>query len=86
MLWIDIKYANMLSIQLERYTVKTQNPFLAELALSFRKRTQVSRSQKFKSKFFVIISLVMTYLTGPVGLVFYWLFRVLYSKKINYYE
>ena len=29
MLWIDIKYANMLSIQLERYTVKTQNPFLA---------------------------------------------------------
>ncbi len=28
----------------------TQNPFLAELALSFRKRTQVSRSQKFKSK------------------------------------
>ena len=29
MMWIDIKYANMLSIQLEKYTVKTQNPFLA---------------------------------------------------------
>ena len=38
------------------------------------------------SKFFVIISLVMTYLTGPVGLVFYWLFRIFYSKKINYYD
>ena len=38
------------------------------------------------SKFFVIISLVMTYLTGPVGLVFYWLFRIFYSKKINDYD
>ena len=28
----------------------TQNPFLAELALSFRQRTQISRSQKYKSK------------------------------------
>ena len=29
MLWIDIKYANLLSVQLERYAVKQQNPFLA---------------------------------------------------------
>ena len=29
MLWIDIKYANLISVQLERYTVKQQNPFLA---------------------------------------------------------
>ena len=47
----------------------------------------VSDSRTFMvSKFFVIISLVMTYLTGPVGLVFYWLFRIFYSKKINYYD
>ncbi len=38
------------------------------------------------SKFFVIMSLVITYFTGPVGLVFYWLVRVLYAKKINYYD
>jgi len=38
------------------------------------------------SKFFVILSLIITYFTGPVGLVFYWLIRVLYSKKINYYD
>ena len=37
-------------------------------------------------KLFVIISLVMTYFTGPVGLLFYWLIRIFYSKKINYYD
>ena len=38
------------------------------------------------SKFFVILSLIATYFTGPVGLVFYWLIRILYAKKINYYD
>ena len=38
------------------------------------------------SKPFVIFSLIMTYFTGPVGLVFYWLIRIFYSKKINYYD
>ena len=38
------------------------------------------------SKFFVILALITTYFTGPVGLVFYWLIRILYSKKINYYD
>tara|TARA_B100000700_G_scaffold315354_1_gene403305 strand:+ start:498 stop:968 length:471 start_codon:yes stop_codon:yes gene_type:complete len=37
-------------------------------------------------KFFVILSLVATYFTGPVGLVFYWFIRIFYSKKINYYD
>ena len=37
-------------------------------------------------KFLIILSLVATYFTGPVGLVFYWLIRIFYSKKINYYE
>ena len=36
-------------------------------------------------RFLIIISLVLTYFTGPVGLVLYWLIRILYSKKINYY-
>ena len=34
----------------EAIYTSTQNPFLAELTLSFRQRTQVSRSQKYKSK------------------------------------
>ena len=47
----------------------------------------VSDSRLFLvSRFFVIISLIITYFTGPVGLVFYWLIRVLYAKKINYYD
>ena len=37
-------------------------------------------------KFLVILSLIITYFTGPIGLVFYWLIRIVYSKKINYYE
>lgn len=37
-------------------------------------------------KILVILSLVLTYFTGPVGLVFYWLIRVIFSKKINYYD
>ena len=35
------------------------------------------------SKLFVIISLVVTYFTGPIGLLVYWLFRIFYSK-INF--
>ena len=38
------------------------------------------------SKLFVILSLLMTYFTGPVGLVFYWFVRIFYSKKINFYD
>jgi len=38
------------------------------------------------SKIFIIISLIATYFTGPVGLVFYWLVRIFYSRKINYYD
>ncbi len=37
-------------------------------------------------KIFVIFMLILTYFTGPVGLVFYWLIRIFYSKKINYYD
>ena len=37
-------------------------------------------------KFLVILSLIITYFTGPVGLVFYWLIRIVYSKKINYFD
>jgi len=35
-------------------------------------------------KFFVIISLILTYFTGPVGLVIYWLIRIFFAKKIGF--
>jgi len=38
------------------------------------------------SKIFTIISLLTTYFTGPFGLVVYWIVRIFYSKKINYYD
>jgi hypothetical protein len=42
-------------------------------------------SQKYMvSKPFVIISLILTYFTGPVGLVIYWFFRIFYAKKISF--
>ena len=34
----------------------------------------------------VIISLITTYFTGPTGLLVYWLFRIFYSRKINFYD
>ncbi len=38
------------------------------------------------SKPFVIFTLILTYFTGPLGLVIYWVIRVFYAKKINYYD
>ena len=38
------------------------------------------------SRSITILSLILTYFCGPIGLVFYWLFRIFYSKKIDLYE
>lgn len=38
------------------------------------------------SKPITMISLVITYFSGPVGLLFYWSFRIFFSKKINFNE
>ena len=35
-------------------------------------------------RFFTIISLVLTYFTGPIGLFLYWFFRIFFSKKISF--
>ena len=32
----------------------------------------------------VILSLVLTYFSGPVGLLIYWFFRIFFSKKISF--
>ena len=35
-------------------------------------------------RFFVIISLILTYFTGPVGLFIYWFIRIFFAKKISF--
>ena len=34
----------------------------------------------------LFISLILIYLTGPLGLVFYWIFRVFYAKKLGLHD
>ena len=42
-------------------------------------------SQKYMvPRFFVIISLILTYFTGPVGLFIYWFIRIFFAKKISF--
>ena len=38
----------------------------------------------FIPKIITIPSLVLTYFTGPVGLVIYWFFRIFFAKKISF--
>ena len=47
----------------------------------------VKDSQKFSiNKFFLAIPLIITYLIGPIGLLFYWLIKIFYSKSISLYD
>ena len=56
------------------------------LAISLFVGAWISRdSQRYMvPRFFVTISLILNYLTGPVGLLFYWLIRIFFAKKINF--
>ena len=56
------------------------------LALSLFLGAWITRdSQKYMiPKFFLIISLISTYFTGPVGLLIYWFIRIFFAKKINF--
>jgi flagellar biosynthesis protein FliQ len=38
----------------------------------------------FMPKIVTVPSLVLTYLTGPIGLVFYWFIRIFFAKKISF--
>tara|TARA_A100001015_G_C15007802_1_gene721563 strand:- start:1869 stop:2339 length:471 start_codon:yes stop_codon:yes gene_type:complete len=35
-------------------------------------------------RFFVVILLILTYFTGPVGLLIYWFIRIFFAKKISF--
>ena len=56
------------------------------LAISLFLGAWISRdSQRYMvPRFFVIISLVLTYFTGPVGLLIYWFIRIFFAKKIGF--
>ncbi len=58
------------------------------LAISLFVGTWISRdaSRFMIPRFFTIISLILTYFMGPVGLVFYWFIRIFFSKKINLHD
>ena len=45
----------------------------------------VRDSQKYMiPKFFVILILITTYFTGPLGISLYWFIRIFFSKKISF--
>ena len=45
----------------------------------------VRDSNKYsEARIFVILSLILTYFTGPLGLLFYWFFRIFFAKKISF--
>ena len=47
----------------------------------------VKDSQLFSmNKILVSIPLIITYLIGPIGLVFYWIIRIFYAKRISLYD
>ena len=47
----------------------------------------VKDSQKFFiNRILLAIPLIITYLIGPIGLLFYWLIRIFYAKNINLYD
>ena len=47
----------------------------------------VKDSQRFYiNKVLVAIPLIITYLIGPIGLLFFWVIRIFYAKRINLYE
>ena len=73
----------------ELYAIYSNETFLLIfwlhfLSISLFVGSWISRdSQRYMvPRFFVIISLVLTYFTGPVGLLIYWFIRIFFAKKI----
>ena len=56
------------------------------LAISLFSGTWIVRDSKkyFIPKIITIPSLLLTYFTGPIGLVVYWFIRIFFAKKISF--
>ena len=63
------------------YSVYSNESFLLIFWLHFLSIIKYSMP-----KIITILSLVLTYFTGPIGIIFYWFFRIFFSKKISFYE
>ena len=47
----------------------------------------LNNSQKFSiNKVLIAFPLIITYLTGPIGILFYWIIKIFYSKKIRLHD
>ena len=75
----------------ELYAVYSNETFLLIfwlhfLSISLFVGSWISRdSQRYMvPRILTALSLVITYFTGPVGLIFYWFIRVFFSKKISF--
>ena len=58
------------------------------LSISLFIGSWISRdAQKYMvPKILTMLSLILTYFSGPVGLVFYWIVRIFFARKISFYE
>ena len=56
------------------------------LAISLFTGSWIARDSRkyFLPKVITIPSLILTYFTGPIGLVIYWFFRIFFAKKISF--
>ena len=56
------------------------------LAISLFAGSWIVRDSKryFVPKIITIPSLILTYFTGPVGILLYWFFRIFFAKKISF--
>ena len=56
------------------------------LAISLFLGAWIARDSKsyMVPKFLLIVSLILTYFTGPVGLLVYWFIRIFFAKKISF--
>jgi hypothetical protein len=56
------------------------------LAISLFAGTWIVRDSKkyFIPKVVTVPSLILTYFSGPIGLVIYWFFRIFFAKKISF--
>ena len=93
---LDESFADILNLYLSLdnlYTVFSTESFLLAfwihfLALNLFLGSWVSRDAiKYNiPKKLVIFPLVLIYFTGPIGLVFYWFFRIFFAKKISLHD
>ena len=93
---LDESFADILNLYLSLdnlYTVFSTESFLLAfwihfLALNLFLGSWVSRDAiKYNiPKKLVIFPLILIYFTGPIGLVFYWFFRIFFAKKISLHD